>query len=69
VQGLADAAHQHGATYVDPSNWLCTDTFCPAVIGNMVVYRDKLHLTDRFSRSRAAQVAQAVAFGLAGPQA
>ena len=69
VQGLADTARQHGAAYVDPSNWLCTDTFCPAVIGNAVVYRDKLHLTDRFSRSRGPQVAQAISFGLSGPHA
>ncbi len=69
VKGLADAAAQHGATYVDPSNWLCTETFCPAVIGTTVVYRDKLHLTDRFSRLRAPQIAQAIAYGLAGPPA
>jgi hypothetical protein len=68
VQGLADAAAAHGATFVDPSNWLCTDTFCPAVIGESVVYRDDLHLTDRFSRTRAPQIAAAVLYALAGPQ-
>lgn len=66
--GLAQAAAQHGATFVDPSNWLCTDTFCPAVIGTSVVYRDKLHLTDRFSRLRAPQIAAAIRFALAGPR-
>jgi hypothetical protein len=68
VQGLAETAAQHGASFVDPSNWLCTDAFCPAVIGTSVVYRDELHLTDRFSRTRASQVADAVRFALAGPQ-
>lgn len=68
VQGLADTAAQHGASFVDPSNWLCTDAFCPAVIGNSVVYRDELHLTDRFSRTRGPQVADAIRFALAGPQ-
>ena len=68
AQGLADAAAQHGATFVDPSNWLCTDTFCPAVIGTSVVYRDKLHLTDRFSRLRAPQIAAAIRYALAGPR-
>lgn len=68
VQGLAETAAQHGASFVDPSNWLCTDAFCPAVIGTSVVYRDELHLTDRFSRTRASQVADAVRFAIAGPQ-
>jgi SGNH domain (fused to AT3 domains)/Copper resistance protein D len=66
AQGLAQAAQQHGAAWVDPSNWMCTDTFCPAVIGTSVVYRDKLHLTDRFSRLRAPQVAAAIRYALAG---
>ena len=68
AEGLAAAAGQHGATFVDPSNWMCTDTFCPAVIGTSVVYRDKLHLTDRFSRSRAPQIAAAIRYALAGPR-
>jgi hypothetical protein len=68
AQGLADAAALHGASFVDPSNWLCTDTFCPAVIGTSVVYRDELHLTDQFARTRAPQVAEAIEFALAGPQ-
>jgi hypothetical protein len=67
AEGLAAAAAQHGATFVDPSNWLCTDSFCPAVIGTSVVYRDKLHLTDRFSRTRAPQVAAAIRYALAAP--
>ena len=65
AQGLAAAAAQHGAAFVDPSNWLCTDSFCPAVIGTSVVYRDNLHLTDRFSRTRAPQIAAAIRYALA----
>jgi len=68
AQGLAVAAAQHGATFVDPSNWMCTDDFCPAVIGTSVVYRDKLHLTDRFSRLRAPQIAGAIRYALSGPR-
>ena len=35
---------------VDPHRWLCIDvdtdaTLCPAVIGDMLVYRDGHHLT------------------------
>ena len=65
AQGLAAAAAQHGAAFVDPSNWLCTESFCPAVIGTSVVYRDNLHLTDRFSRTRAPQIAAAIRYALA----
>ncbi|MCE9622388.1 MAG: hypothetical protein K8R99_08595 [Actinomycetia bacterium] len=62
---LADAARQHHATFVDPSNWFCTDTFCPAVIGSLVVYRDEHHITDSFARYRAPQIADAIRFALA----
>jgi hypothetical protein len=62
---LADTALAHHATYVDPSNWFCTETFCPAVIGNLVVYRDNTHLTDSYARYRAPQIAQAIRFALA----
>lgn len=38
-------------TYVDPLDWVCTPTTCPAVIGNVLVYRDKDHLTATFART------------------
>jgi hypothetical protein len=62
---LAETAPAHHATYVDPSNWFCTDTFCPAVIGNLVVYRDDSHLSDSYARYRAPQIAQAIRVALA----
>jgi peptidoglycan/LPS O-acetylase OafA/YrhL len=39
-----------GGKVADLTRWLCTATTCPAVIGNVVVYRDN-HLTDTFVRS------------------
>lgn len=63
------AATDHGALFVDVSDWICADTVCPVVIGGEVVYRDEHHLTDRFSRSRGPQVAAAVQLALAGPDA
>ncbi|MCE9622271.1 MAG: hypothetical protein K8R99_08010 [Actinomycetia bacterium] len=62
---LADTAPLHHATYVDPSNWFCTDTFCPAVIAGVVVYSDDSHLTDSYARYRAPQVAEAIRYALA----
>ncbi len=62
---LAESAPAHHATYVDTSNWFCTETFCPAVIGSLVVYSDDSHLTDSFVRYRAPQIAQAIRVALA----
>ncbi len=41
-QAVAAAA---GATYVDTSQWLCTPTGCPVIIGDILLYRDATHLT------------------------
>ena len=34
-----------GAAYIDTSEWLCTDTACPMMIGNILLYRDATHIT------------------------
>jgi hypothetical protein len=34
-----------GATYVDTSQWLCTPSGCPVIVGDILVYRDATHLT------------------------
>jgi peptidoglycan/LPS O-acetylase OafA/YrhL len=39
-----------GVRTADLTDWLCTETVCPAVIGNVVVYRDN-HLTDTYVRT------------------
>lgn len=62
---LAETAPLHHATYVDTSNWFCTETFCPAVINSIVVYSDDSHLTDSFVRYRSPQIAQAIRVALA----
>jgi hypothetical protein len=47
-QLAADAAHA-GYQVVDPAPWICTSTRCPAIVGNLLVYRDDTHLTAAFS--------------------
>jgi len=42
-----------GARVADLTNWLCTEDTCPAVVGNVVVYRDN-HLTDSYVRTLTA---------------
>jgi peptidoglycan/LPS O-acetylase OafA/YrhL len=46
----AKGAAAGGATVVDPLNWLCGKKTCPAVVGNILVYRDdEGHMTARMS--------------------
>lgn len=46
------ASRIEGAEVIDLREYFCRDGFCPAVIGNAVVYRDsKAHLTATYMRS------------------
>ncbi|MDA2804164.1 acyltransferase family protein [Nocardiopsis suaedae] len=45
-----------GAKVVDLNDRLCTDDRCPAVVGNVLVYRDSHHLTATYSQMLAADL-------------
>lgn len=45
----ARVAEEHGAEYVDIVPWMCTDDFCPAVIGDITVHRDRMHINETFA--------------------
>jgi peptidoglycan/LPS O-acetylase OafA/YrhL len=45
---IAAAASSIGVTVVDPNPWLCANV-CPAVVGDLLVYRDAHHLTRAYS--------------------
>ncbi|WP_278235131.1 acyltransferase family protein [Isoptericola sp. AK164] len=45
---------------VDMSPWLCLDDECPAVVGNVLVYRDDDHLTATYVRTLAPYLRTAV---------
>ena len=48
---LAEAARGvTGVTVIDPATVLCSATGCPAVVGNVLVYRDN-HLSDTYVRT------------------
>ena len=53
VDPLPEAASRvEGAGVVDLTEYFCTEDFCPAVIGNAVVYRDASgHLSATYARS------------------
>jgi hypothetical protein len=40
---------ENKVTTVDPADWLCTKAACPAIVGNMLVYRDDSHITATYS--------------------
>ncbi|MEO7371156.1 MAG: SGNH hydrolase domain-containing protein, partial [Ilumatobacteraceae bacterium] len=41
----SDVAAAHQASFVPTGDWLCTESECPVVIGNLLVYRDNSHIT------------------------
>jgi hypothetical protein len=38
-------AAAHDSAFVSTSNWLCSPTACPVIVGDILVYRDANHLT------------------------
>ena len=53
------AAHEHVDT-VDPSSWFCASTTCPAIVGNLLVYRNIAHMEPAWSRFIAPVLADAI---------
>jgi hypothetical protein len=39
-----DVARQYDASFIPTSDWLCTDSACPVIIGNVLMYRDNSHI-------------------------
>jgi hypothetical protein len=42
-------AEQNGARYVSVTQWLCTDTLCPAIVDGLGVYRDYFHVSPNYA--------------------
>ena len=62
VNGLRPAVDQSaGARYVDLTSFYCNAVDCPAVIGHVVVYRDRDHLTATYVRTLAPYLGSALA--------
>ncbi|MBC7276542.1 acyltransferase family protein [Nocardioides sp.] len=49
------------AHLVDLTHLFCEDRVCPAVVGNVIVYRDGNHLTARYARTLAPYLGQELA--------
>ncbi|KPN22345.1 hypothetical protein AO716_03895 [Arthrobacter sp. Edens01] len=46
-----EASRELGIIHLDLNDFLCPDGYCPAVIGNVLVYLDNHHLTKTYVRS------------------
>jgi hypothetical protein len=53
-----------GVTIVDPTDWVCPGELCPAVIGNVLVYRQGSHLTATYVRSLAPRLQLMIPVGI-----
>jgi peptidoglycan/LPS O-acetylase OafA/YrhL len=56
---LRIAAQEHVAT-IDPTSWFCTRRGCPVIVGNILLYRDRAHMTPAWSRFIAPVLADAI---------
>jgi hypothetical protein len=56
---LALAAREH-VDAVDPTSWFCTPTTCPAIVANLLVYRNIAHIEPAWSRFIAPVLADAI---------
>ena len=59
---VAAAGTVPGVETIDLSRHFCRDGVCPAVIGNVLVYRDN-HMTNTFAKSLAPDLAVALRLG------
>ncbi|MFJ6653194.1 acyltransferase family protein [Microbacterium sp. NPDC091313] len=53
----AGALAGDGVHLIDLTPWICPDDVCPAVVGNVAVYRDDNHLSGAYSRTLADALA------------
>jgi peptidoglycan/LPS O-acetylase OafA/YrhL len=47
--GLRTTAVAMHASYVGVDNWFCDQTFCPAIVGRIAVYRDRAHISATYA--------------------
>lgn len=64
LQGVYQEAEQaaaaaNGTTYVDPTPWLCTE-ICSPIIGRMLVYRNRFHITATYAAFLSGAVRAAI---------
>ncbi|MEN9646237.1 MAG: hypothetical protein RL238_2906 [Actinomycetota bacterium] len=61
-----DVAAKYDADFIPTSDWMCTDTYCPVIVGNVLMYRDNSHITATASLFLAPYVDAALQAVLSG---
>ncbi len=61
------AASEHGATFGSPIDSVCSYDPCPLIMGKVMMWRDKSHITATFSRQLAPMIRRLVLDALNGP--
>jgi hypothetical protein len=56
IEEEGSIAEGAGATFIDPTLWVCPTGPCPAVIGRYLVYRDTHHLATPFAAALASRL-------------
>jgi len=54
------AAEEAGASFIDPTPWVCPTEPCPVVIGSVLIWRDAGHMTETFSKALAPYLGAAL---------
>jgi hypothetical protein len=55
-----DVALAYDADFIPTSDWMCTATACPVIVGNVLMYRDNSHITATASEFLSPYVEAAV---------
>jgi hypothetical protein len=53
-------AKQEQIKSIDPTSWFCAPRVCPVIVGNILVYHDKSHMTTEWSRFIAPVLVRAI---------
>jgi hypothetical protein len=59
-------ANEAGVPVIDPTPWFCTNTMCPVIIQDTIVYMDTQHITGAYALLREPQLAAAINSTLTG---
>ena len=55
-QAERDAAQDGGGVYLDLNGYLCDESACPVILGDVLVYRDSHHLSATFSTALGTEI-------------
>jgi peptidoglycan/LPS O-acetylase OafA/YrhL len=61
-------AKQEQIDSIDPDPWFCAPRVCPVIVGNVLVYHDKAHMTTQWSRFIAPALDNAIRRAMRAPR-